>query len=161
MKIDRIKTWLDKEPTIRELDVVVWDVLQRLVAADMDEAEVVKQHSGLEHDDFLAAISYAVLIGRTAGVGPRMRDMRAEIKATLKDLGSSGTNPTFEANERRPERLISPRLLTVKQAAIYLGRTEYALRCLIYRRELPVVRKGRRIHLDRYELDRLIEKGRI
>jgi excisionase family DNA binding protein len=150
MNVDRIKTRLDKEPTIRELNVIVWDVLQELVGADLNEVEVMKRHCGLEHEGILAAISYAVLVARTAGVGLRMRDVRAEIEAKLRSLRGSGVNAT-----------VSPRLLSVKQAAIYLDRTERAIRHLIYRGELPVIRKGRRLHLDRQELDRLIEKGKI
>ena len=55
----------------------------------------------------------------------------------------------------------APRLLTVKEAAIYIGRTEQAMQHLIHRRELVVVRKGRRVHLDRGDLDRWIEANKI
>jgi excisionase family DNA binding protein len=53
---------------------------------------------------------------------------------------------------------LAPRLLSIAQAAIYLGRTEKAVRHLIARAELPVVRHGRRVHLDRAEIDRWIER---
>lgn len=52
------------------------------------------------------------------------------------------------------------RLLTVKEAAAYIGRTEQALQHLIHRREITVVRKGRRVHLDRSDLDRWIETNK-
>lgn len=52
------------------------------------------------------------------------------------------------------------RLLTVKEAAAYIGRTEQALQHLIHRREIVVVRKGRRVHLDRNDLDRWIEANK-
>jgi excisionase family DNA binding protein len=55
---------------------------------------------------------------------------------------------------------IQPALLNVKQAAIYLGRTEQAMEHLIFRRELPVVRVGRRVHLHRADLDAWIEKNK-
>ena len=39
------------------------------------------------------------------------------------------------------------RLLTVKEAAAYIGRSEQAVQHMIHKRELVVVRKGRRVHL--------------
>ena len=55
---------------------------------------------------------------------------------------------------------MQPMLLTVKDAAIYLGRTEQAIQHLIFSHELPVVRAGRRVHLDRRDLDAWIEKNK-
>ena len=52
------------------------------------------------------------------------------------------------------------RLLSVKDAAAYIGRTEQALQHLIHKREIVVVRKGRRVHLDRADLDRWIESNK-
>ncbi len=52
---------------------------------------------------------------------------------------------------------VTPRLLTVKEAAAYVGRTEQAVQHLIHRKELVVVRRGRRVHLDRADLDRWID----
>ena len=49
------------------------------------------------------------------------------------------------------------RLLTVNEAAKYLGRTSRAVRHLIATGVLPVVREGRSVHLDRHTLDRWIE----
>ena len=55
----------------------------------------------------------------------------------------------------------APRLLTVKDAANSIGRTEQAVQHLIHRRELIVVRRGRRVHLDRGDLDRWIETNKV
>jgi excisionase family DNA binding protein len=52
------------------------------------------------------------------------------------------------------------RLLAVKQAAEYLGRTEAAVRQLIHKRILPVVRFDRAVRIDVRELERLIEEYR-
>ncbi|HXB74298.1 MAG TPA: helix-turn-helix domain-containing protein [Candidatus Acidoferrales bacterium] len=49
-------------------------------------------------------------------------------------------------------------LLTPRQAGEYLGRTESAIRQLIFRKELPVVRIGRNVRLDRHDLDRIIDE---
>lgn len=53
---------------------------------------------------------------------------------------------------------VRPELLNVKQAAIYLGRTEQSVQHLIFQKDLPVVRAGRRVHLHRRDLDDWIEK---
>lgn len=56
---------------------------------------------------------------------------------------------------------IAARLLTVKEAADYIGRTEQAVQHLIHKRELIVVRRGRRVHLDRADLDRWIDANKV
>lgn len=56
--------------------------------------------------------------------------------------------------------MVQPALLDVKQAGVYLGRTEQAIQHLIFDKELPVVRVGRRVHLDRKDLDRWIERNK-
>ena len=55
---------------------------------------------------------------------------------------------------------VQPTLLNVKDAAVYLGRSEQAIQHLIFDKELPVVRVGRRVHLDRRDLDAWIEKNK-
>jgi excisionase family DNA binding protein len=55
---------------------------------------------------------------------------------------------------------VRPVLLDVKQAAIYLGRSEQSVQHLIFEKDLPVVRKGRRVHLHRSDLDAWIEKNK-
>jgi excisionase family DNA binding protein len=51
---------------------------------------------------------------------------------------------------------VYPRLMTVKQAAEFLGRSENSVSHLIHRREIPVVRHGRSVRLDREALSRWI-----
>ncbi len=63
-------------------------------------------------------------------------------------------------NDSRNSKAVR-RLLTVKEAAAYIGRTEQAVQHLIHKRELIVVRKGRRVHLDRADLDRWIEANKL
>jgi excisionase family DNA binding protein len=55
---------------------------------------------------------------------------------------------------------VTPRLLTVEQAAIYLGRTESAIRHMTASGELPVVRADRRVFLDRTDLDQWIANAK-
>jgi excisionase family DNA binding protein len=63
----------------------------------------------------------------------------------------------LETRAARPQSNVEPRLLTAKQAAEYIGRSEQAVRHLIFQRDLPVVRNGRCVRLDRKDLDRWIE----
>lgn len=49
------------------------------------------------------------------------------------------------------------RLMTVDQAAAYIGRTPKALRHMIANAAIPAVREGSRVHLDRTDLDRWVE----
>jgi excisionase family DNA binding protein len=48
-----------------------------------------------------------------------------------------------------------PRLLTVDEAAAYVGRTSKALRHMIANGAIPSVREASRVHLDRADLDRV------
>ena len=53
---------------------------------------------------------------------------------------------------------IKPRLLSVKEAATYLGRSVPSIRELIWAGSLPIVREGRRIHLDLIDLEKWIQE---
>jgi excisionase family DNA binding protein len=55
--------------------------------------------------------------------------------------------------------VIQPALLSVKDAAIYLGRSEQSVQHLIFDKQLPVVRHGRRVHLKRSDLDKWIDSN--
>ena len=55
---------------------------------------------------------------------------------------------------------IRPRLFTVDQAAVYLGRSKTSLQHLIAERTIPVVRHDRRVFLDRVDLDEWIDAAK-
>lgn len=59
----------------------------------------------------------------------------------------------------RTGNTIHPRLLSVAQGAEYLGRSKSSVEKLIFHRKIPVVRVGRRVHLDRQDLDRVFIEG--
>jgi excisionase family DNA binding protein len=61
---------------------------------------------------------------------------------------------------RRSVSDVQPVLFNVKQAAVYLGRSEQSVQHLIFQKDLPVVRSGRRVHLHRSDLDAWIEKNK-
>jgi excisionase family DNA binding protein len=48
------------------------------------------------------------------------------------------------------------RYMTVAQAAIYMGRSDYGLRWMIRQKQIEVIRCGRRLHLDREDIDRFM-----
>jgi excisionase family DNA binding protein len=53
------------------------------------------------------------------------------------------------------------RLLNLRDAAEYLGRSEWALRELIWKGRIPAVRIDRRIQLDLRDLDALIDANKV
>jgi excisionase family DNA binding protein len=69
-------------------------------------------------------------------------------------------SPQIQHESRGANKQLA-RLLTVREAAAYIGRTEQAVQHLIYKRDLIVVRKGRRVHIDRNDLDRWIEANKF
>jgi excisionase family DNA binding protein len=64
------------------------------------------------------------------------------------------------ANKLQMPHSVERVLLNVAEAAVYLGRSKSAVQNMIYDRELPAVRNGRRVHLLRKDLDTWIEKHR-
>ena len=66
---------------------------------------------------------------------------------------------------RKTHGIVDPmhkRLFTLKEAAEYLGRSEWSMRELIWGGEIPVVRRegGRKIFLDILDLMEFIEKNK-
>jgi excisionase family DNA binding protein len=55
----------------------------------------------------------------------------------------------------------SPRLLTLKEAAAYFASSVWYIRQMIRNRELPHIRIGRRLLLDRVDLDHYIERNKV
>ena len=54
--------------------------------------------------------------------------------------------------------LVQSRLLTIPQAAAYLNTTKWAIKAMIWNRELPIVPLGKRYMLDTSDLDGVISK---
>ena len=55
---------------------------------------------------------------------------------------------------------VKPRLLTVDQAAVYLGRTKEAVQHMVSSSKLPAVRSDRRVFVDVLDLDAWIEDNK-
>jgi excisionase family DNA binding protein len=50
------------------------------------------------------------------------------------------------------------RLYSIPEAAVYLGRTDWAIREMVWAGKIPCIRDGRRVLLDVNDMDRWIEK---
>jgi hypothetical protein len=60
---------------------------------------------------------------------------------------------------QEPSRLY-PRLMTLEQAAVYVGRTPEAIQQLVGSGKVPTVRADRRVFVDRLDLDRWIDDNK-
>lgn len=66
-----------------------------------------------------------------------------------------------EMKTQHPSAAPIRRLLTAAQAGEYIGRTESAIRQMIFKKQLPVVRIGRNVRIDVRDLDALINDCRM
>ncbi len=83
-----------------------------------------------------------------------------EIDALLDDLANRVAAKLRDQLADHRGIKIMPRLLTVEEAAIYLGRTKEAVQHLIAAGKLPAVRSDRRRFLDVRDLDRWIDSSK-
>ena len=60
-----------------------------------------------------------------------------------------------------PLPLLKKRLYSIREASEYLGRTEWSVRELVWKGELPCVRIGRRVHIDIFDLNQLIDRNKM
>jgi excisionase family DNA binding protein len=65
------------------------------------------------------------------------------------------------ANVQQDEVATTPRLLTIKTTAIYFSCSVWAIRNLIWKREIPHLKIGKRFLLDRTDLDLYVAKHKI
>jgi hypothetical protein len=56
---------------------------------------------------------------------------------------------------------VQKRLYSIEEAAVYLGRTVYAVREIYYSGKLPVVKIDGRIYIDIQDMDTLIEQSKV
>ena len=65
-----------------------------------------------------------------------------------------------QSSGKGSSELLTPRLLTVKQASVYCACALWAIRQAIWAKELPAAFIGRRLVIDREDLDSFID-GKI
>lgn len=68
------------------------------------------------------------------------------------------TGKNTAALPTKPATSIEKRLYTLKEAALYLGRSVDALREVIWARKLPIVRDGRKIWVDIRDLETFVAR---
>jgi excisionase family DNA binding protein len=56
--------------------------------------------------------------------------------------------------------IVAPRLLTLDQAATYLGLTKDALKAKVHMGRIPTVDLDKKLRFDRQDLDRIIEQNK-
>ena len=71
--------------------------------------------------------------------------------------GSNGSGSNGNGRVPSVAPKIAVRLMTIDQAATYLGRSTLALYHLKSRREIPFVKHGRNLRFDRNALDKWLE----
>jgi excisionase family DNA binding protein len=86
---------------------------------------------------------------------PRLRESIRLIEQVLAEEAAQAAT-----HAKRPQPATAARLLTAAEAGEYIGRTEGAVRQLIFKQDLPVVRTGRCVRIDRKDLDRWIENNK-
>ena len=64
------------------------------------------------------------------------------------------------ASRLQSQGLLVPRILTLDQAATYLGLTKDALRAKVHLGRIPTVELDKKLRFDRLDLDRMIEKSK-
>ena len=60
-----------------------------------------------------------------------------------------------------PDRVITKRLYSVDDAAVYLGRSVWAVREMLWAGKIPYVKDGRRTLLDIRDMDTWIENNKM
>ena len=64
------------------------------------------------------------------------------------------------ADRLRDNRIVAPRLLTLEQAATYLGMTKDALKAKVHLGRIPTVGLDKKLRFDRQDLDRVIDQNK-
>ena len=57
--------------------------------------------------------------------------------------------------------VVEPRLLSQQEAAHYLGISYWTVRDLVFRRDIPFIKIGRRVLVDRLDLNAYLERSKI
>jgi hypothetical protein len=84
-----------------------------------------------------------------------------------RDNGRGNNGGTAEEKEPKKQGLrnaqkidnpLPPRLLSLKAAAVYMGRTTWGMRELYWANKIPWIRDGKKIYFDVRDLDSYIER---
>lgn len=61
---------------------------------------------------------------------------------------------------RNPSGVLSKRLFSIKEGAIYLGRSEWAFREMLWAGKMPYVKDGKRILIDINDMNEWIDQSK-
>ena len=73
---------------------------------------------------------------------------------------NSDTIAEAVASRLRDSAVLAPRLLTLNQAAMYLGLTPDALKAKVHMGRVPTVDIDKKLRFDKLDLDRIIEESK-
>jgi hypothetical protein len=121
--------------------------LIRFQTAKTSEGKMIKAAS---EDDFLKDQGLEVDVGLPEGKpasNPREKG------------GKKTSQPVVKDNPMAPNQP-GKRLYPLKEAARYLGRSEWGMRELIWAKKIPVVREVRKIYLDIDDLNEYINRNK-
>lgn len=92
---------------------------------------------------------------------PTATTLAVRILPKKRDANVQGVPVSKEKiKECSPAPTLVPRLLRIAEAAHYIGGTVWAVRQLIWNKQIPYVRVGKRIVVDRGDLDKWIDRQR-
>jgi excisionase family DNA binding protein len=91
-----------------------------------------------------------------------MRNAKRKASSKLAaPLGSTAVSATRSepaaVKPRIPQATVAPRLLTIPQAAAYLSSAIWCVRQLLWAKQIPHIRMGRRFCVDKTDLDKWVE----
>lgn len=81
-------------------------------------------------------------------------------------MGTGTANNIANQQDRKARRISNPscaspkRLYNIKEGAVYLGRSVWALREMLWAGKMPYVKDGKRILLDIRDMDDWIDKSK-
>lgn len=87
--------------------------------------------------------------------------MKIPVKDRLNGHGLDPQPPDGGRPRRPLASLIVPRLLSQREAATYLGISYWTLRDITFRGEIPHVKIGRRILVDRVDLETYLDQMKV
>ena len=90
--------------------------------------------------------------------------MRVKIKERPGTMtGTASENTIKNQRIRKAQGITNPlpqRLFSLKEASIFLGRTLWSMRELVWAGKIPIVRDGKRIFVDVVDLENYITKNK-
>ena len=81
------------QPSIRKLNLTVADIL-RWLGSGMSQEQIMKDHPGLEPEDFLTVFNHATFILDMKHAAERMAAIREEFKAKIDGLDKRCVKPS-------------------------------------------------------------------